>query len=244
MKLKLVKKVPESGDIVSLYFEPDMDLKWKPGQYLRYQLPNENSDERGEDRFFSISSSPFEKLVRLTTRLPKGKISTFKRELAKLKIGDEVEAFGPGGRFSLEDEKTNFIFIAGGMGITPFRSILTQLDYDKRKLNVTLFYANSTENILFKKELDKLANLHPEFQIRYFITGSKLRPQEISKNIKMTSGRINKKDFEKSGFNFKKNTFYISGPENMVYIFEDILGSLGVPMLNIRKDYFVGYEYA
>lgn len=225
MTLKLIGKVNETQDVKTFIFRPQTNLGWKAGQYLIYFLPHKNQDLRGKMRFFTVSSAPFEENVHITTRIEKTGGSSFKKELNSLRIGDEIEAKGPDGDFFLKNIKKEYVFIAGGIGITPFISILRQLNRDKKSFNVNLLYANrSWENIPFKKELEEIAAKRKTLKIRYFIS-----PEKIDKKVLKS-------------YVIKKRVFYISGPEPMVETFEKILSDLGVPANRLKQDYFPGYK--
>ena len=226
MKLKLLSKRGEISDIKTFVFEPETPISWKAGQYLIYSLPHKNEDLRGKMRFFTISSSPFEKKPSITTRISKNKISSFKKALDNLKIGDMIFAKGPDGDFVVDDAKNKHIFIAGGIGITPFISIIKQLNNDSSPINVTLLYANKNQDIPFRDELEKIVKAHPEFKIRYFISPERIDDNSLKNLIK----------------NFKKPIFYVSGPDPMVEQTEKLLLELGVKKANIKSDYFSGYK--
>lgn len=225
MKLKLLSKRNETNGIKTFVFEPETPISWKTGQYLIYSLPHKNEDLRGKMRFFTISSSPFEKKPSITTRINKNKPSSFKKALNNLTIGDFIEAKGPDGDFVIEDVKQTHIFIAGGIGITPFISMIKQLNNDNSPINITLLYSNRNGDIAFKKKLDEIAIKHPELKIHYFIS----------------SGRIGEKEL-KNFVNDKKNIFYVSGPDPMVEAMTKLLEELGVAKESIKTDYFSGYD--
>lgn len=127
MGLTLLEKHPEAGDATSFIFKPETPLVWQAGQFLHYNLLHQNPDERKAERYFTIASAPFEQNIWLTTRhMEKG--SSFKAALFALPIGGNIEANGPEGDFVVNDLAREFIFIAGGIGITPYRSILLDLD--------------------------------------------------------------------------------------------------------------------
>lgn len=229
MLLTLFEKKQEARDVYSFIFKSTKPLSWKPGQYLFYTLPNNNTDERGVTRYFTISSAPFEKFIMLTTRinLPS---STFKKSLVDLSIGDTIETSGPDGDFIIDDSprgeagpKKNYIFIAGGIGITPFRSILLQMDFEKLSINVQLLYANRDKNLVFNGELKSLVEKNKNFKINYFISPDRINVRTLSSIINLPS-------------------FYISGPEPFVESIEKILKGLGVEPQNIKLDFFPGYE--
>src|SRR5580698_4308587 len=126
MKLKLAAKKTESAGVVSFIFKPEEPLMWKAGQFLHYVLNHAPTDDRGSDRWFTIASAPYERHVMITTRLAAKKGSTFKHNLKSLKLGDAIEFSDLDGDFTVDDPRKHYIFIAGGICITPFRSILKQ----------------------------------------------------------------------------------------------------------------------
>ena len=230
MKLKFIEEKKEAGDAVSFIFGAIEPFSWKAGQFLVYFLPHEGEDIRGKQRFFTISSSPFEKHVMLTTRIfsdpPAGGPSSFKKALMNLKSGDEVEAKGPDGDFVFVEPKREHVFIAGGIGITPFRSIIGQLDFEKKPINVILLYANHTEDFFFKLYLEEIASRNPNFKIHYIVS-----PKHIDEEII--------KEFVP---NLNEPIFYVSGPEPMVETFDKMLKGMKIKEENIKTDYFPGYD--
>lgn len=243
MKLQLIEKKQAAPDIISFYFRPDSPLIYKPGQFLRYRIPEAIPDARGENRFFSIASAPHEGPVQLTTRFAPDKGSTFKKDLKELEIGQSVEATGPSGHFSMDDPNKQYVFIAGGIGVTPFRAILMDFDHRGLPLNVNLLYANRTKEAIFKDELENLAKKHPELKINYIVSDEPVSAEKIMENIRILPGKIDQTVVQNLVPNFQSAVFYISGPEPMVLSFEQMVNSMGVPMENIKRDYFPGYEY-
>ena len=223
MILRLIRKQNEAKFVISFVFEPEVPLKWLAGQYLIYKLPHKTQDLRGKMRFFTISSSPYEKNPTITTRIGETP-GSFKKTLNNLKIGDTIEAKGPDGDFVMVNTKGNYVFIAGGIGITPFMSMLRQLSNDKNPLNITLLYANKNNDIVFKNELDGIARNYAGLKLNYFIN-----PMRIDKNVL------------KKYLN-KKTVFYVSGPDAMVETMVELLTGLGVSKENIKEDYFSGYK--
>lgn len=225
MNLKLIKIKNESTNIKTFVFEPDEKLIWKAGQYLIVSLNHDNSDLRGKMRFLTISASPFEKHPAITTRITSNS-SSFKKALADLKIGEKISAKGPEGDLIINDSDKNYIFIAEGIGITPLRAIIKQLDFEQKTININLLYINKTYEIPFKNELEEIAKKNNEFKIHYFIN----------------SDEINKKTFTKLTKDLKKNIYYISGKEITIEAIKKYLKDLGVPKNNIKEDYFLGYK--
>lgn len=228
MKLKLIEKKKMQNDTISFIFEAPAGFNWKAGQFMHYTLPHENPDERKTERWFTISSAPFEKNVVITTRISAGNGSTFKNNLVNLPIGSGIDSDGPEGDFVLGDPSgKEFVFIAGGIGITPYHSILMDLDNKKMDFNINLIYANRTADAVFKDELNALALKHKNLKIHYIIDPDKLSIEKIKELVP----------------DFKKPVFYLSGPEPMVESFEKILIGEGIAEERLIRDYFPGYTW-
>ena len=226
MTFVVAGKKQETPDTFSFQFKCHRLKTWKPGQYLHYSLEHKEPDSRGKERYFTIASSPFEGRVMLTTRFAH-KSSTFKKALKKLAVGASIEADGPEGDFVVEDAQKQYLFIAGGIGVTPYRAILLGLDHKKLPINVQLLYANRDENFVYRLELEALAKKHPEFKIRYFV-----KPK-----------RIDERAIREAVGDLKKSIFYVSGPSPMVEAFDKMLKGMKVPKGRIKTDYFPGYDW-
>lgn len=222
MKLKLINKVKEASDSFSFIFEKPENLSFTPGQFLIYNIKNQNHDDRGEERYFTISSAPFENEIRLTTRFFENS-SSFKKDLLNLNLGTEIEFKGPEGDFFFDSRFENHLFISGGIGITPFRSILLDLQYRELEPNIKLYYANKNAEVVFQDELEELSNRN--FLIEYFIGENKLTTEKIFEDYKVINNCA----------------IYLSGPEPMVEYFSKELLKLGIPEESIKRDYFPGY---
>lgn len=225
MKLKLIEKRQEASDVTSFIFTPAEPLVWKPGQFLHYVLHHEPTDDRGSDRWFTNSAAPFENHVQITTRQTIDKGSTFKKKLFSLVEGKNIEVSAVGGDFTLDDPGAEHVFIAGGIGITPFRSMLKQLDKEKKPIHVTLLYANRDQNIIYKDELEVIAKNNPTFTIHYIFSPQHIDEKKINEFIP----------------DLQKPTFYVSGPGPMVDTLVAALNSLGVAQDHIKQDWFPGY---
>ena len=226
MKLTLRKTKQEAIDIFSYIFMPERSLRWQAGQYLHYILNHPKPDDRGVERYFSIASTPHEKLVMLTTRFsPKG--SSFKRALKKFKPGDVIEVREKGGDFILDHRRKKFVFVAGGIGITPFRAILLDMERNRNPLNVQLLYANQDNDFPYRKELEALKKRHLEFRIDYVVSPKRIDEKTIPKLVP----------------DMDKPVFYVSGPEPMVESLDKTLKKLGVSKQRIKNDFFPGYHW-
>ncbi len=214
------------GDVRTFIFKSDEPSGWTPGQYLHLTLKHNNEDDRGNERWFTISSAPSEGEMAISTRIVADHPSSFKQALSTLEPGDPVEADGPEGDFTLGDLNRNYIFVAGGIGITPFRSIINEAAAQHKMPHITLLYANRTTDIAFGQELKDLQQTYPNLKIEYILS-----PQKIDKELLKKTIQANDKPI-----------VYVSGPEPMVEAFTKDLSELGLSKEDIKADYFPGYE--
>lgn len=226
MKLKLIDRKPVVPNVETFVFEPPEPITWQSGQFLHYTLEHPNPDDRKIKRWFTISNPPYKEHPSITTRFTDSGGSSFKKALRSMKLGDEIEATEPEGDFVLEDPSRQYIFIAGGIGITPFHSILLQLDNDKKPINVDLMYANRDNQFPFDDEFQTIASRNPDFRIHKFVG-----PKHIeAKDIKAVANNLNGPEY------------YVSGPEPMVEAFDKMLKDMGINKAKIQSDYFPGYK--
>ena len=225
MKFRIEEKRKEVDDIYSFIFQPQEPVTWQAGQYALYRVPHDNPDNRGETRIFTISSPPFQKKIMLTTNYSFEESSSFKKALFAKKAGDVVEAIKIDGKFTVNKEYQKLVFIAGGIGITPFHAILLDLEEKKDYRDIILVYSNKNEeHIVFKDTLNNLAERYSKLNIKYIFS-----PQRADENfIKETVPDL------------EERVFYISGPMRLVKAVEETLYQLKVDKENIKKDYFPG----
>lgn len=226
MKLILTETKQEAQGITSFIFKPEAPLSWKAGQYMHVMLPHENADDRGTERWFTISSAPFETNPSITTRIATEKGSSFKKALASMQPGGSLETDYVDGDFTVEDASQEYVFIAGGIGITPFHSILKEHDHAGVQLHATLIYANRDEHVAFKKEFSEFASRNPYLRIEYLTSPQIVNEESITA---LVPDRM-------------KPVFYLSGPEPMVKSLAQVLQTMGVPAEHIKLDDFPGYE--
>lgn len=217
MILKVIENKLESNNIFSLILEKPAGFYFYAGQYLDVKLPV--NDKNGNTRAFTISSSPTENFLMITVK--KG-VSRFKRMLEKLKKGDTITTSHPAGTFTL-DESTPAYFIAGGIGITPYRSMIKYAIDRKLSTPITLVYSNSNDNFLFKEKLNLWDKKLPSLKIIYIVT---------SRGGQLT---------QLPPTNYKLPIYYLAGPPGMVDGFGSWLIGLGIDETNIRYDRFDGY---
>jgi ferredoxin-NADP reductase len=234
MHLTLIALHQEGETCESFQFQPEDPLAFAAGQYLRYTLDHSEPDNRGVSRFFTIASAPSEPFVMLTTRFSTPG-SSFKRALRKLEVGAAIEAAGPHGRFTYAEREMPAVFVAGGIGITPFRSILLDLASRPSDADITLLYANSTPEIPFRHLFDDLAAKHLRLRIVYTIS-------QPNSEWHGPVGRIDEAFIREHVSLASMPAFYVSGPKATVEAMEGALHTVGVADENIKKDYFPGYD--
>ncbi len=225
MKFRIEEKRKEVDDIYSFIFQPQEPVTWQAGQYALYRVSHDNPDNRGETRIFTISSPPFQKKIMLTTNYSFEESSSFKKALFAKKAGDVVEAIKIDGKFTVNKEYQKLVFIAGGIGITPFHSILLDLEEKKDYRDIILVYSNKNEeHIVFKDTLNNLAKRYSKLNIKYIFS-----PQRADENL-----------IKETVPDLEERVFYISGPMRLVKAVEETLYQLKVDKENIKKDYFPG----
>ncbi len=220
----LKEKKQLTKDVIAFKFEPSRNFQFKPGQFLEWTLSHPKPDNRGVRRFFTISSSPTENFVMLTSKFYE-KPSTFKQALQKLEPGQEIVISGLGGDFTMPDDTSKkLVFIAGGIGVTPFRSMIKFMVDKKEKRDIIMLYSNKTAgDIVFKDLFDKandfgLGTVYVNTDVNGYIDAAVIRKQVPD---------------------FAERIFYVSGPEPMVEAFVNMLKGMGVA--GIKRDYFPGY---
>jgi glycine betaine catabolism B len=230
----LREKVRLAPTIWGFTFEPQPGINFAPGQFLEWSLPHTGADERGHRRWFTIASSPTEKFVLLSTRFSE-KSSSFKNHLGQLELGSQVSAHGLEGDFVMPDDKTQpLVFIAGGIGITPFRSMVKYLLDRGQWRDIILIYAAKTEEDLVFMDIFKEAE--EAFGTKIVTVISNPGP-----DYKGYSGQVTEELLKKEIPDRQKQLIYISGPEPMVEAIERLVVAAGVPKANIKQDFFPGY---
>jgi ferredoxin-NADP reductase len=219
--LVFLKKQQIAENIYSFYFEKG-EFDFLPGQYVRMILPHEHADDRGTSRFFTISSSPLEKDVVVTTKLLQ---STFKNALMHLQEGTPVTMFGSLGNLVLHDDETRpMVFLSGGMGITPFRSVLRYAADKNLEMPLTLISSFSKgDEMLFSEELSIISREHKNIQVTFL------------------DKRISEEILQENVADLQKPTYYLVGPPAMVEGVMKLLESLNISEEKIMTESFTGY---
>lgn len=237
LTLSLVEKKELAASIYEFSFKPDEKLLYHPGQYLEWTLGHSKSDGRGVRRYFTISSSPTEDEIKLTIKAMENG-SSFKKHLIEMKKGDQMYASSLGGEFTLpqnRDEK--LVFIAGGIGLTPFRSMIKYLIDNKYKTDIVFFYACSVGNEFVYQDLFAQAEKELGIKVIYVVTNAK----NVPPNWKGKTGYINEEMMKAEVPDYMERMFYLSGPDSMVQSYKKLLKGLNVKNGRIVTDYFPGF---
>jgi ferredoxin-NADP reductase len=233
----LIKETREvaQGTLLVIFDLQGEELDFRPGQYFWVELPDRgHDDDKGLRRHFSVVTSPTERgVLGVCTRL---RDTAFKQTLAELQVGDEVDVEPPKGDYVLpEDTSPHYVFIAGGIGITVFRSMLRYIADTGEPYRVTLFYSNRDRaSTPFLDELQELEKTIPDFRLVLTMTEDDgwegesryVSPELLSDHL---------------GGELGDYTFLVAGPPAMV---EGVVGQLsqaGVPEEQVLPDRFSGY---
>jgi ferredoxin-NADP reductase len=207
---------------------------YRPGAYFWVELPERgHADERGLRRHISHVTSPTERgVVGLATRL---RDSAFKRTLAELRVGDEVEVEEPKGSFLLpEDTSREYVFVAGGIGITVFRSMLRYVADTGEPYRVTLVYSNRDRaSAAFLDELEELEARVPGLRVELVITDE---PEWEGESRHLDADVLGELLGGLDG-----RTFLVAGPPPMAQAVADSLLAAGLPEERVLTDRFSGY---
>lgn len=227
----LKEKIKETDDVATLKFTPlnDEIFSFRPGQFVMIRLPNNKLSD--QSKAYTISSSPGEKFLAITVK----KTGKFSEALCNLKIGDKVQTSGPQGFFCPDKSIGKLVFLAGGVGITPFYSIIKNcLLNNSDKKNIYLFYSNKTKNdIVFFKDLENLSSRFKNFKVVYFLTQEKVKHPRIKE-----FQRINVDILKKYLKNLEEKYYFICGPIGFVNDLWSMLKKAGIKEEEIFTEAF------
>jgi ferredoxin-NADP reductase/nitrite reductase/ring-hydroxylating ferredoxin subunit len=249
MELKLLEKFSHEGtDIMSFKIsrrDGQDYLNYRAGQFSIMDLGTKE-DPKGATRSFTIASSPTEKeWILVSTRI---RDSPFKQKLSKLDVGASVKITAAFGKFTLpEDNSKPVVFLSGGIGVTPFRSMMKYATDKQLPLKITMFDANrNQQNILYREEFDGWSKLNENLKIVYTISNEEADAPSLSaaSEWKGEKGFIDKSMLLRHLSEDETNNavFYICGPPAMLNAMQKLLSKeLGVPDKRIKVELFTGY---
>lgn len=231
----LGEKIKVGTDLIDFVFPLSKKISFTPGQYMEWTLPHENPDSRGNRRYFTIASSPTEDSVHLGVKFyPSG--SSYKKAMQSLNPGSKMVGGQLSGEFVLpKGENKKLVFVAGGIGVTPYRAILKYLLDTNQKRDIVVLYSNKLASEIMYKAVFDDAQKNLGIKTIYTLT------EESSKLWKGKKGRIDAKMIAEEIPDFKERIFYLSGPHPMVVAFEQTLKDIGIGQNQIKIDFFPGY---
>lgn len=237
LTLRLKHRHEVAEGTMAFQFEKLPGWTFKPGQFMDVTLINPpETDAEGNSRTFSIASAPYENFLMITTRM---RDTAFKRVLKTMPLESQVKIEGPSGDLTLHDNASRpAVLLAGGIGITPFRSIVLQAAKDKLAHRIFLFYSNRRpEDAPFLRELESLEYENPNFELIGTMT-------EMAKSQQAWSGeteQISQGMLAKYLKGVEAAIYYIAGPPAMVKALNAILKHNGIDDSDIRAEEFAGY---
>ena len=222
--------IPRTYNVTSFRFPRPAALNYTAGQFFFITI---KADGKELNKHFSFSSSPTEKThIEFTKKLSD---SDFSAALKGLKAGDWARIEAPYGKFTFEGEHQKIGLLAGGIGITPFKSVCQYCTDMRLDTKVTLLYGNRTENdIAFRKELEALQRQNKNLKVVFTLN-------EADSGWKGATGLITTEMIKKEIPDYRETMFYTCGPPKMVEIMEKLVEQLGLSKTQLKREYFTGY---
>jgi ferredoxin-NADP reductase len=237
LRTKLLSRSSVADGTMAFRFAKPSGFSFKAGQAADLTLLNPpETDSEGNIRTFSIASPPFENQLTFATRM---RDTAFKRSLKTTPIGTEINIASPSGSFTLQRNVNKpAVVLAGGIGITPFLSILRQADHDQLPHKLYLFYSNRRpEDAAFLDILQDLERTNPKFRLIATMT----EMARSSRDWRGETGFINEEMLARHLGTLQGPIYYIAGPPPMVAAMREMLVGAGVDEDDIRSEEFAGY---
>jgi ferredoxin-NADP reductase len=212
---------------MAFHFAKPAGFSFKPGQAVNIELPEPPAEANSARRIFSLVSAPFETVLTVATRMREG--SAFKRTLATLQLGTKLKLRGPQGLMTLHEDRAHAaVFIAGGIGITPFISMLRQAAHDRLAQRLLLLYSNRRlQDAAFLAELHGLERQNASFRLLARMTDAE--------------SIINEETLKRFVGDAAVPVYYLAGPPAMVEAMSAILKRVGIRDDDVRSEEFYGY---
>jgi ferredoxin-NADP reductase len=218
-------------------------LDYTAGQFAFFDIGGVSNDPKGPIRHFTIASSPTDDFIMISTRI---RDTPYKKRLSSLEEGVKVKVRGPEGKFVLhKDYSKAAVLISGGIGVTPFRSMIKYATDKQLPLKINMFDSNRDRaNILYKNEFDECMKSNKNLKIIYTITAAEEGQAPSSSSWKGERGIINKTMLTKylTTSELDNSVFYVCGPPGMLKAMQNLLqDDLHIPKERIKVEEFTGY---
>ena len=223
--------------LMDFIYTPTRKLAYEPGQYMEWTLDHDRADSRGKRRYFTLASSPTERTVRIGVKFsPDG--SSYKQVMAgDVARGAPIIASQVAGDFTMpHDPNQKLAFIAGGIGVTPFRSMVKYLTDRREHRDIVMLYANRRFDEILYGDVFQAAQRAFRFRPVLVVSDGTTVPKNWPGQI----GRIDAKLIARLVPDYQDRIFYISGSPEMVRSVSASLHTLGVSTSKIKTDYFSG----
>jgi ferredoxin-NADP reductase len=232
--VKLLSSYPVANGTVAFEFEKPEGYHFTPGQATDWALVDPpETDAEGTSRSFTLACTPDEPLIRLATRM---RDTAFKRTLGKLQKGDTIQADDPWGEFVLDpNDQREAVLLCGGIGVTPFYSMMKHAVQHQLPRKLTLFFSNKTpEDTPFREELLRFASQNPALRVIETMT-------DPVAGWTGETGFIDRAMLDRHLEDLYAVVYYTAGPPQMVNAMKQMLESADVQAEAIRLDEFLGY---
>jgi ferredoxin-NADP reductase len=238
MIVTLKEKRQETPDIITFVYDlGGQPYSYTAGQFAYFELDSLTVDDpRGKRRHFTLSTAPTEHgIVQFTTKV---RGSGFKETMKNAASGLGVTLEEPRGKFVLPDDASvPIVFLGGGVGVTPFRSMLRYATDENLPHKILMLYsAQAPDQIVFRREFESMPQENPNIQIVVTVTDP-----ASDGGWKGETGRINADKVHKFVHDVPHSIFYTCGPPPMVQAMEELLKSMNVPAERIKIERFSGY---
>ncbi|HEY0964442.1 MAG TPA: oxidoreductase, partial [Candidatus Paceibacterota bacterium] len=231
--LQLKEKRQIAQDTYEFIFKKPTGFSFVAGQYVEWMLPHQSPDDKGVRRYFTIASSPTETDIRAAMKITE-KGSSFKKALQSLDVERPVIASQLAGDFVLPKSKTEKLgFIAGGIGITPFRSHIRYMMDSDQTHDTVLYYCNNTVAEIAYQNLFSEAESKIPFRVIHVIAKETVAPP-------YENGFVTVEVLKRHTPDYLERTWYLSGPPPMVAAYTRLLLGAGVKRKHIVRDFFPG----
>jgi ferredoxin-NADP reductase len=210
-----------TDNIRTFWCRPERKLRYTAGEFIEVHLPHDNTDNRGDKRWFSLYSAPSEELIAFTNKFPQDRSSSFKQALSQLQPGDQLSVSDPMGEFLLpKDTHLPIVFVARSIGITPVRSIIKWLSDTNEQRNIHLLYSVSDPSELI---------------------AAPLFDSYLGNRWQSRTDRLSGADMLALTDHNPETVYYLAGPETMASSLAAELRATGVSDYKVITDYFPGY---
>lgn len=233
----LIRHEPVADETMEFHFAKPAGFNFVPGQFVELTLidPPE-TDGEGNARAFSLVTAPSESELAIATRL---RDTAFKRVFRQLKPGAKFLVDGPMSSFTLHRNTSKpAVFLAGGIGITPFHSIIKHVTENALPHKITLFFSNRRpEDAPFLKELQAITGKNPNFKLVATMT----EMEKSSQPWNGETGLIDAPMLQRHLSSLNGPIFYVAGPPAMVTAMRAMLEKAQIDPDDIRTEEFDGY---